>query len=110
MFDNELRVDADDDAVTVPEVIDNVYTEIFSELDATPNGRRFTNRDPMISSLRRNLQRELIDRLIDRQRFDDVKKLSGQFTKITAGDWRLLYALALAEKRQGHDEVAQAKA
>ncbi len=65
VFDNELRVDEGEDAVTVPEVIDNVYSAIFSELDATPNGRRFTAREPMISSLRRNLQRELIDRLID---------------------------------------------
>ncbi len=65
VFDNELRVDEDDDAITLPEVIDTVYAEIFSELETTPNGRRFTARKPMISSLRRNLQREMIDRLID---------------------------------------------
>jgi tetratricopeptide (TPR) repeat protein len=53
---------------------------------------------------------ELLDRLIDRQRWDELKTISGQFTKITDGNWRLLYALAWAEKLQGRDKAAQAAA
>jgi hypothetical protein len=64
VLDNELRSSLDDDAVTLPEVMDAVTGAIFSEMDAPPAGP-FTNRRPMISSLRRNLQSEAVDRLID---------------------------------------------
>lgn len=53
---------------------------------------------------------ELIDRLTDRRRWGELKKLAEQFTKITDNDWRLLYALAWAEKLQGKGEAAQAAA
>ena len=44
---------------------------IFTELDKGPQGKH-TARKPMISSLRRNLQRELVDRLIDLAQPDDM--------------------------------------
>jgi hypothetical protein len=64
IYDNESLVDREQDAVTLPELMETVTGTIFSELDAKSNGK-YTARKPMISSLRRNLQRELIDRLID---------------------------------------------
>lgn len=64
LFDNEFRVPSDQDAITLAEVMDTLNKEVFSELSAAP-GKKFTPRQPMISSLRRNLQRQYIDRLMD---------------------------------------------
>ena len=64
VYDNEFRIPAEDDAITLPEVIYGMADAIWSELDQGPNGT-YTNRAPMVSSLRRNLQREHLERLID---------------------------------------------
>jgi hypothetical protein len=64
VYDNEFRVAPEQDTITLPEVINKISDEIWSELDAR-GGRRFTDRQPMVSSLRRNLQREHLERLID---------------------------------------------
>jgi hypothetical protein len=64
VFDNEARVPSDQDTITLPEVMGSVTDEIFSELNKSV-AQRYTARQPMISSLRRNLQREMIERLID---------------------------------------------
>jgi hypothetical protein len=64
VFDNEVRLPADEDALTLPEVIDAVTDAVFSELEGTPEDKT-TARKPMVSSLRRNLQRNCIERLID---------------------------------------------
>jgi len=63
VYDNEFITPAKEDAITLPEVLRTVETEIWSELDRAEG--RFTEREPMISSLRRNLQREYVERLID---------------------------------------------
>ncbi len=64
VLDNELRSPAGEDALTLPELMDAVIGAIFTELDANQAGP-FTNRKPMISSLRRNLQSDAVDRLVD---------------------------------------------
>ncbi len=64
VYDNEFRVPSSGDALTLPEVIFGITDAIWAELDVGPNGT-FTNRDPMISSLRRNLQQEQLERLTD---------------------------------------------
>jgi hypothetical protein len=64
IYDNENLIEPDQDALTLPELMDAVTAAIFTELDKMPQGP-FTARKPMISSLRRNLQRVLVDRLID---------------------------------------------
>jgi hypothetical protein len=64
VLDNEFRVEADRDYITVPEVLFGVSDAIWSEISAAPT-RRYTARQPMISSLRRNLQAEHVKRLID---------------------------------------------
>ncbi len=64
VLDNELRTPADQDALTLPELMNTVTAAAFTELNTEIDGVTFTNRQPMISSLRRNLQSEVIDRLI----------------------------------------------
>jgi len=64
VYDNEFRIPADQDAVTLPEMMNTISTEVWSELGAVGE-QQYTDRQPMISSLRRNLQREHVERLID---------------------------------------------
>jgi len=63
VFDNEFRVPSGDDAFTLPELFDTIGDAAWKELDKGPSGS--SARKPYISSLRRNLQREYIDRMID---------------------------------------------
>jgi hypothetical protein len=62
LHDSELKIPADQDAFTVPDLVDGLTKAIFSELD-TLQGGQFTDRKPAISSLRRNLQRQYLTRL-----------------------------------------------
>ncbi len=64
VYDNEFRTPADQDALTLPELLESVSNEIWSELDGKAD-KKFSQRNPMISSLRRNLQHEHLERLID---------------------------------------------
>ncbi len=64
VYDNELRLPADQDALTLPELLRTINAAVWSELDVEcPDDRN--DRQPMISSLRRNLQREHMQRLVD---------------------------------------------
>jgi hypothetical protein len=65
VFDNEFRTAADQDALTLPEVLSTVRAAAWTELDNVDANQKFSDRQPLISSLRRNLQREHIDRLVD---------------------------------------------
>lgn len=64
VYDLELYIPADQDALTLAEVMTTVKKAAWSELDGNASGK-FTERAPMISSFRRNLQREHLERLID---------------------------------------------
>ncbi len=64
VYDNEFRIPSDKDAITLPEVLETVSASVWGELDGRVSDH-FTARDPMISSLRRNLQSEHVSRLID---------------------------------------------
>jgi len=64
VLDNEYKIPSSEDAFTLAEMMQTISDDVWSELDGDV-GRRFTARDPMISSLRRNLQSEHVDRLID---------------------------------------------
>lgn len=64
VYDNELRLAEDEDAMTLPELLSTINKSVWSELEKEcPDDRN--DRKPMISSLRRNLQREHMQRLID---------------------------------------------
>jgi hypothetical protein len=64
LHDAELKVSADEDALTVAELIERLTGAIFAETETVKSGE-FTNRKPAISSLRRNLQRKHLDCLAD---------------------------------------------
>ncbi len=64
VYDNEIRVAEDVDSLTLPELLTTVTDSVWTELEDKPKDK-FTDRKPMISSLRRNLQREHLERLID---------------------------------------------
>ncbi len=64
VLDNEFRTPSDQDMLTLPELLDTVTTAAWSELDKSPSGS-YTARKPYISSLRRNLQREHLERMVD---------------------------------------------
>lgn len=64
IYDNELYTPANQDVLTLPELLEKIKAAIWSELERRPD-KRYTARNPMISNLRRNLQREHLERLID---------------------------------------------
>ena len=63
VYDNEFRIPEDQDALTLPELLSTVTESIWSEIGK--GGDKGTARKPAVSSLRRNLQREHMERLID---------------------------------------------
>jgi hypothetical protein len=65
IYDNEFRVASDQDAMTLPEVLESIRGAIWSGLDKSGDGTIFTARKPFFSSLDRNLQSEHIDRMVD---------------------------------------------
>ena len=62
ILDNEFKVDAEADAYTLAEHMDFIVKSIFSEWQQK-EAEEFSNRKPLISSFRRNLQRVAITRL-----------------------------------------------
>ncbi len=64
IYDNELRIAADEDALTLPELFDSVTTQVYAEIDVDRLDGEYTERNPFISTFRRNLQADLCDRLI----------------------------------------------
>ena len=64
IYDNEFRVPSNEDAFTLNELFTKVNDSIWKEIEEAPKGK-FTERKPAISSLRRNLQTEHIERLFD---------------------------------------------
>ena len=62
IHDSELKVPAEDDAFTTAELISDLSDMIYSEVDELEEGD-YTTRQPAIHSLRRNLQRNYLERL-----------------------------------------------
>jgi hypothetical protein len=63
-YDNEFATPIEQDMITLPEIFDTIHKSVWTEIES-PAEREFTARKPMISSLRRNLQREHLERLIN---------------------------------------------
>jgi hypothetical protein len=72
IYDNELRLPADQDALTLPEVLESLTDAIWQELEKVPD-KQYTARVPLVSSLRRNLQQEHLERLVDLSVPGDVR-------------------------------------
>ena len=72
VYDNEFLVPADQDALTLPELLERVRAAIWAEVK-TPavDAKAYTARKPMLSSLTRNLQKEHVERLVDLVKPDD---------------------------------------
>src|SRR5690606_38649773 len=62
-YDNEFRIARDKDALTVAEIMDTIAAGVWEELDSSPS-KSYTHRNSMISSLRRNLQRQHVEQLV----------------------------------------------
>jgi hypothetical protein len=62
VYDNEFLVPEDEDAFTIAELFETLMDSIYADLVNTDGD--WTNRKPMISSLDRNLQAEMANRLI----------------------------------------------
>jgi hypothetical protein len=72
IYDNELRLPADQEALTLPEVLESLTDAIWQELENVPD-KQYTARVPLVSSLRRNLQQEHLERLVDLSIPGDVR-------------------------------------
>ncbi len=62
LYDSELRLSADEDTLTTAELIHRLTKSIFAETETVQEGE-FTDREPAISSIRRNLQRSYLRRM-----------------------------------------------
>jgi hypothetical protein len=62
LADSELKLPADEDAFTVAELLDRLTQAVFAEAADLADGS-YTARKPAISSLRRNLQRAVLEEL-----------------------------------------------
>ena len=76
-YDNEFRVPADQETFTLPELLSTVTANVWSELDKKVDGPR-TARKPQVTSMRRNLQREHLQRLIDLSLADKSSSPAGR--------------------------------
>ena len=63
VYDNEFLVESEKDALTLPEILNKLDDAVWTELKSPAKGD-YSARNPMISSLRRNLQREYLERLV----------------------------------------------
>ena len=87
VYDNEFMVPSGEDAVTLPELMDALHGAIWSEIEKSPD-KKYSPREPMISSLRRNLQREHLDRLIDLSIFDSYGAASKPISNLATAKLR----------------------
>ncbi len=62
LHDSELKLPPGEDAFTAAELLERLSAAIFSELEEVKEGE-YTNREPAIHSLRRNLQRSYLESL-----------------------------------------------
>lgn len=96
VYDLELYSAPGDDVMTVAEVMGKVRDAAWTELEKAPAGK-YSDREPMISSLRRNLQREHLERLIDLSMTHDGYNAVEMPVK----------TLAVAELRDLQDKIGQ---
>ena len=64
VYDNEFRADPETDMLTLNELLNKVSDSIWAEIGELEKGE-FDERNPAVSSLKRNLQAEHLERLFD---------------------------------------------
>jgi hypothetical protein len=72
VYDNEFRGQDASDRLTLAEVVTSVTDAAWHECAQASRGTKYSAGTPMISSFRRNLQREHVQRLIDLALLQDV--------------------------------------
>jgi hypothetical protein len=93
VYDNEFLVPEDEDALTIAEIFQTLMDAIYGDMEYTDGD--WSNRSPMISSIDRNLQAEMVDRLID---------LSTGRVRM----FRSIRTLALLHARQLYEDLGEA--
>ncbi len=93
VYDNEALVDPSEDAFTLPELMGTVFDNVWTELKEKDTSLASTVRSPMISSLRRNLQREHVERLIDLSLDSDGRAAQKAITNLATHQLRKLHKL-----------------
>lgn len=63
VYDTELKLAADTDALTVAELLTTLTDSIFAEVTGEADDAEYSLRKPAIASIRRNMQRAYLDRL-----------------------------------------------
>jgi hypothetical protein len=63
IYDAQLKVPADQDVLTLPEVVQRVGSAVWTEVEAGPTGNKPGDRKAYISSVRRSLQRQHLEML-----------------------------------------------
>lgn len=121
VLDSEAATQEGEDAFTLPDLFGELSGTIFSELEKAPNGGH-DNRKPYIASLRRNLQRNYVGRLIDltlrendpwypqaarTQAWYELKQLQGKLDKATSGGSRL-DSYSRAHLEESKERIARA--
>lgn len=96
VYDLELYTAAEEDVLTLAEVLGTIKDSVWRELGVEPK-RDYTSREPKVSSLRRNLQREHLTRLID------LSMMSEGFNSVEMP----VKTLAVAQLRGLHDDIAR---
>jgi hypothetical protein len=100
LYDNEFRVagiPSEEKPLTLAEVMDTVTVSVWTEVDKPASGK-FTASKPMISSFRRNLQREHVVRLFD---------LSLTESAARSPAWRTISNLSTLKLRQINDQITK---
>jgi hypothetical protein len=85
VYDNEFRTPSDQDSLTLPEMLSTVSAGIWTELDVKAEGQ-YSPRKPLISSFRRNVQREHLERLITLSLPGSGQGAAGRAISMLAGE------------------------
>ena len=94
LYDNEYRINgAEENPITLAEVMNRVSDAVWG--DVKPASGKYTSAKPMLSSFRRNLQREHLDRLIDLA----LPRSSA------SPAWRTIATLSIQKLRQIDDRI-----
>jgi hypothetical protein len=65
IYDAEVKVDTTSEAITVPELIGRIQSAVWSELDGKVSSKKHTARQPFVSSIRRGLQRQELQMMLN---------------------------------------------
>ncbi|TWT47813.1 zinc-dependent metalloprotease [Botrimarina hoheduenensis] len=108
--DNELKADPDVDVFTNAELFERLTKLIFREVDDFKPGE-YSNRQPAISSLRRNLQRAYLERLAEiamgRYYISLMETRGGAIIDVPPQDCQTIAFVELQELKKKIDELLE---